>query len=349
MLTMQVGTFAEPSDWAVEFVEPAISDDLLPDLLRGKYQSNIKRYEYILIALEVLEQNNVYVDLVDVNPFTDIADHPYKNEIIKAYNADIVEGYEDNSFRPDAEIKREEVAALVYNLVKSINVNVSLPTTQSAFSDKNLISNWAIPFVEFNYTNSIILGTGKQNGLDTINPLGKTTREQAITLLYKVSKNVSLLSKYEYAPITIEGGKTYSSEELKITGQHVGYDILKNLQLISESDEASIDYISEQSVLLSYTNSSRIEISKFSGIRYMTLVLVDLEDINIQNDFKHLLNQTSLKDAFDSEFDTIVSEFKQDSRYTYSGKFGTNELEGYFDDSGDTRSYKILFKEYGGQ
>ena len=343
LLSMQLSVFADLSDWAVEFVEPAIEENLVPEPLRTKYQDNITRYEYVLIALKVLEQNNINVDITEPNPFTDVSGHVYETEIIKAYNAKIVGGYEDNTFRPDQEIKREEVAALVYNLVKAINPNTELPESKSLFSDNDQISHWAIPYVEFNYVKEIISGTGKINGLDTINPLGKTTREQAITLLYKVSKDVNLLAQYEYDPVTV-GTKTWSSNELKEIGSYVGYDVLKDASVVSERADVVLDELIENSFKLVYQDGSKIEVSNISDTMYVSAVLTNLNNDNAINDYLKLLNSVYSDQVFESDLLKTVEAMKKDNDYVFNDNLGDGSyVECYFEDFGDNAYYNFLY------
>lgn len=344
LLSMQLSVFADPSDWAVEFVEPAIEDNLVPEPLRTKYQDNITRYEYVLIALKVLEQNNVTVEITEPNPFTDISGHAYETEIIKAYNAKIVDGYEDRTFRPNQEIKREEVAALVYNLVKAINPNTELPKSNALFSDNGQISHWAIPFVEFNYIKEIISGTGKINGLDTMNPLGKTTREQAITLLYKVSQNANLLAQYEYDPVA-SGGINWTSEDMKVIGSHVGYKVLKQGETIARRDDVILDELMTTSFKLKYEDESLIEISNINGTMYVSAVLTNLNNVLAQEDYISVLTQLYPDQVFENKFHSVVANLKIDSSNGYSGSLiDGSYVECYYENYGDYSLFNFLYK-----
>lgn len=344
LLLMSLSVFADPSDWAVEFVETAIEEDIVPEPLRTKYQDHIKRYEYVLIALKVLEQNNIRVEITEPNPFVDISGHAYETEIIKAYNAKIVGGYEDQTFRADQEIKREEVAALVYNLVKAINTNTELPESNSLFSDNNQISNWAMPFVEFNYINEIISGTGKINGLDTINPLGKTTREQAITLLYKVSKDVDLLAQYEYDPV-VSGGINWTSEDMKVIGSHVGYQVLKQGETIAERDDVILDELMTTSFKLKYDDDSLIEVSDINGTMYVSAVLTNLNNVLVQEDYISVLTQLYPDQVFENIFNSVVSSMKIDNGNGYSGSLSDGSyVECYYENYGDYSLFNFLYK-----
>jgi len=339
----QVMVFAEPSNWATEFIDEASNDNLIPETLKSDYQNNIKRYEYVLLALRVLDQNNINVEIKDVDPFTDIANHTYKDEIIRAYNAGIVGGYEDNTFRPDNEIKREEVAALVYNLVKAINADTELPASRSTFSDTGKISNWALPFIEFNYVKSIISGTGKVDNLDTIDPLGKTTREQSITLLYKVSINKELLAKVEFDSIESDG-KTWTSEDLNVTASNVGYDALKEAQVIDDRQDVNITDLSNTSFSLTYDDESRIEVSNVYGNIYLNITYMDINNEKVSNDFIELFSNLFEDDEFINEFPKIVEDLKTTGKASRPKLSSGADVEIDSDELNGNKIYYLLYK-----
>jgi hypothetical protein len=312
----QLMVFAEPSNWATEFIDEASNDNLIPETLKADYQNNIKRYEYVLLALRVLDQNNINVEIKETDPFTDIANHTYKDEIIRAYNAGIVGGYEDNTFRPDNEIKREEVAALVYNLVKAINKDTELPSTRSTFSDTDKISNWALPYIEFNYVKSIISGIGKIDNLDTIDPLGKTTREQSITLLYKVSVNQELLAKVDFDSIVVKD-QIVNSDKLNKAAQNIGYDMTNELINISKKEYVNEVDIIPQSYAIIYDAEETITVSKTDGVNYLIMTLTDLNDTQVINDFESVLKAYDSDNLLLTNLDPIISKFKENKRYLY--------------------------------
>jgi len=177
----------EPSSWALEEVNSALSQGFVPSSLQNGYQTDIKRYEYVLLALELLKEKKINIKITSRYPFTDIYDHPYEDEIVQAYNAGIIKGNGDGTFRPDDPITRQEIASLVVNLVKVLDQKETLDTSSSyEYSDQASISSWAKGYINYCYNNNIMNGVGKDgNGKDRIQPLGKATREQAILLWYR--------------------------------------------------------------------------------------------------------------------------------------------------------------------
>ncbi len=345
VLALQSFVFAAPSEWAEEFVENAISEEVLPLELQTDYQKNIKRYEYVLLALKVIDLNKIKVDDSVTNPFNDISNHKNKDDIIKAYNAGLIGGYEDGSFRPDNEISREEIAALVYNLVKSVNSDAGLVESLSIFSDDSQISTWARPFIEFCYKKSIISGTGKIDNLDTINPKGKATREQAVVLIYKVFKDNTLLNKFDYEEITV-GGKIITSNEMNNTAKSLGHDAVQGVLELAKNDEHEIIEISDQHILLEYKNVGIIQIVKTKYEKKMYLDLEVLSEKAILDDYLDLMGLTLENSIKGEEFDNIIAGFKETNNFIYNKTFDDDSFLSASTESFEgVLKYTVLYKE----
>lgn len=76
-------------------------------------QNNITRAEVATIFFRLLTEESREAYYSEVNAFTDVSDGDwYNNAISTLVNADIITGYTDGSFRPDAYITRAELAAI---------------------------------------------------------------------------------------------------------------------------------------------------------------------------------------------------------------------------------------------
>lgn len=192
----------KPSEWAVQEVSEAIEKGLVPEELQANYQSNIKRYQYVLLALKVFEKTGKSTDITDTEPFTDALNHKYGQEIVKAYNAGIVKGDGKGNFFPDNFITRQEIASLVVNLLMQIAPDKDFSVkNRYEYSDSNEISEWARFYIDYCFENKILNGFGN----NVIGPNGNATIEQSIALLYRLAKNEGLLESVdETGPIKIE-------------------------------------------------------------------------------------------------------------------------------------------------
>lgn len=76
-------------------------------------ENNITRAEVATIFFRLLTEESREAYYSEVNAFTDVSDGEwYNNAISTLVNADIITGYTDGSFRPDAYITRAELAAI---------------------------------------------------------------------------------------------------------------------------------------------------------------------------------------------------------------------------------------------
>ncbi|WP_252891599.1 S-layer homology domain-containing protein [Thermoclostridium stercorarium] len=179
-------TKSQPSHWAEEEISEAIAKGLVPEELQTNYQSNIKRYEYVLLALKVFDKTGKQVNTENEKPFNDVLNHKYEQEIVRAYNAGIIKGDGKGNFFPDNYITRQEIASLVVNLLMRISPEKDFSVKNSyEYSDESEISDWAKYYIDYCFENKILTGYGN----NVIDPKGNATIEQSIALLYRLAKN----------------------------------------------------------------------------------------------------------------------------------------------------------------
>lgn len=80
-------------------------------------------------------------------PLTDVApDAWYANAVIWGYNHGVTEGFEDNTFRPDNVISRQELAVMIYGMLfgdSSILTEDDIKLALGTFKDGDQIASWA--------------------------------------------------------------------------------------------------------------------------------------------------------------------------------------------------------------
>lgn len=194
-----------PSQWAQEDVKEAIKHSVVHHILRGNYQTSIKRYEYVLLALNVLDKKNKSIPIIKKHPFSDILGHDYEDEIVRAYNAGLIKGYSDGTFQPEKLITRQEIALLVVNLVSAIDPSKDMTVSKNfEYGDSTNISSWALNSINYCFENEILKGVGKNYaGLDVINPHGHASIEQAIVLLYRLSQKEQLIQQKDFGTVVV--------------------------------------------------------------------------------------------------------------------------------------------------
>ena len=85
----------------------------------------------------------------------------YADAVIWAYNAGVVSGYEDGTFRPGRAITRQEMAVMFYGMLfgtDSILAEDDIKLALSAFKDGDTVASWAREAVAVCYISGIMVG-----------------------------------------------------------------------------------------------------------------------------------------------------------------------------------------------
>ena len=190
-----VVTFAEDPDWEPEPEEPAMP---FVDVNEGDWFYDVVLYAYenglmtgtsadtfapntattrgmIVSMLARLEG----VTSAESAGFTDVADNDwYATAVNWAASVGVVNGYEDNTFRPNAPITREQMAAILYNYADYKGYDVSARADLSDYADAASISSWAEDVLAWANAEGLINGMTAT----TIDPQGATTRAQTAAM-----------------------------------------------------------------------------------------------------------------------------------------------------------------------
>ena len=110
----------------------------------------------------------------------------YYDEVGKAVCAQYIAGYNDGTFRPDANITRQEAAVMLSRIVTAPKTMLS----SSQFEDGETIDTWAKSSVDFVYSKGYMKGDN-HNRFD---PKGKLTRAQAAQLIYSLLQGETIAS-----------------------------------------------------------------------------------------------------------------------------------------------------------
>lgn len=299
----------KPSQWAEPEVYSAIEKMLVPKLLQSNYQANIKRYEYVLLALEVYDIAGKNADIKDNAPFGDVKGHTYELDIVRAYNAGIIKGDGKGSFFPDKNITRQEIASLVVNLLKQISPtrDYNLKSTYP-YADRIEIADWAAYYIDYCYENKILNGTGN-NKMD---PKGNATIEQSIALLYRLANSEQLLQKSAYGTLQIYDDGRIKEIAPKIIDTFVEtysketFNVIKELTNIDNFD---ILNLYGQGVSLVVNNHSMSLYDDGTDI-VCDMLISDANDKLIVSTYKQLLSAINASEQALLLFDKHVIQMK---------------------------------------
>ena len=126
----------------------------------------------------------------DASTFKDVpAGKWYTNAVTWCASKGIVSGYPDKTFKPDAAIKRQEIATILRKYAEVNGKNVKASGDLSKFSDQAKVSNYAKDAMKWAVGNKMISGN-KIGSAVLLDPLGTTTRAQAAVILKAYCENI---------------------------------------------------------------------------------------------------------------------------------------------------------------
>ncbi len=167
------------SDWARPELEQARDEGILPESLLGTSMIQpITRLEFCQGLVLTYEARFGAAPAGDA-AFSDTIDA----SVLSAAGLGLVRGYSDGTFRPFQSISREELMVMLCRLVRLWDPSFSGGSAAlSAFSDQGKISSWARSDVAA----LVDAGLAKGTGGGRLNPLGTTTRQEAMALLVRL-------------------------------------------------------------------------------------------------------------------------------------------------------------------
>ena len=111
--------------------------------------------------------------------FADVDDEWYATAVNWAANVGVVNGYEDNTFRPNTAITREQLAAILMNYAAYKGEDVSNRADLANYTDQP--STWAEGAMSWAVAEGLISGVTA----DTLQPQGAATRAQVAAILQR--------------------------------------------------------------------------------------------------------------------------------------------------------------------
>lgn len=163
-------------DWAKNAIHMLARADIINGDGNGKFNpgASIKREEFVKMivlafGLKPVRKHVVFSD-VDVNAW-------YYDYVCTAADLGIVNGIGDNRFGTGEPISREEVCTIIYRV---LNASEDANDYLTGFSDRNEVSEWALPALNYLVGKNVINGVNK----DSIAPADFCNRAQTAKIVY---------------------------------------------------------------------------------------------------------------------------------------------------------------------
>lgn len=155
-------TFADAqSGWYKPAVDFAQASGLMSGMGDNKFAPDVTTTRAMVaqVMYELADEPDVF-DLTC--PLSDVDSTAwYADAVTWAYNAGVVSGYEDGTFRPGRAITRQEMAVMFYGMLfgtDSILVEDDIKIALGAFKDGDTVASWAREAVAVCYISGIMVG-----------------------------------------------------------------------------------------------------------------------------------------------------------------------------------------------
>jgi hypothetical protein len=135
------------------------------------------RAEFVAILVKAL---NLSVVKPDTPAFADVAPGDwYYGPVETAVTANLVKGYTNNEFLPNAPITRQEIAAILVQALGKANDAAANASAITGFTDDSMITGWARGFVAEAVKNGLL--KGYPDG--SFGPMNNATRAEACAMI----------------------------------------------------------------------------------------------------------------------------------------------------------------------
>ncbi len=286
--------------WAKEYIEYGVEKGYINGYTDNTFKPNktVTRAEFskmINSALGISGQT--------ASEFNDVEDEDwFSNDVKRALYAGYIKGYdEDNTFRPNIPISRQEAAVVFSRIVLPVTQKASL----DSFKDKADIADWAqdaIATIAFKgYMN------GDQNG--NVLPKGQLTRAEAAKLISELIKNENVVNGVQEIKKSQTVSQTIFTDGLVIDAQDDAEILLEDCRILGNIE------VKSGMVVLSLGNSSADVITNnCTG------------DLTLMADKNSAVNQLIVHQPMYAVGDTVAKVMLEGQDL----QSGTVELEGKF-------------------
>jgi hypothetical protein len=184
------------------------------------------------MLVTVLYRNDGEPPVTGSSSFTDVAAGKWYTDAIQWASANgIVTGYEDNLFKGDEDISREQIASILYRFALYKKQDVSQGAELSGYADSAQVSDWALPGLKWAVAKGIINGRSE----NVLAAKEKVNRAEVATMIYRYLEPGSVTQLPVNQPeqvIQTETGNDTLSEE---------YQNLRSEGLDEFSNSRSVD------------------------------------------------------------------------------------------------------------
>ena len=162
--------------WYKDAVQYAYDNGLMTGVSATEFAPEATTTRAMIVSILARLEN---VTTAEAAGFADVDDEWYATAVNWAANVGVVNGYEDNTFRPNTAITREQLAAILMNYAAYKGEDVSARADLATYTDQP--STWAEEAMSWAVAEGLITGVTA----DTLQPQGAATRAQVAAILQR--------------------------------------------------------------------------------------------------------------------------------------------------------------------
>lgn len=167
------------NDWFFDPVCYVYSEGLMTGTSATTFAPNATTTRAMIVSILARQEN---VTAAEEAGFTDVAENDwYATAVNWAANNGIVAGFEDATFRPNAPITREQLAAILCNYSAWKGEDTSARADLDEYTDAISISSWATDTMSWAVAEQLLAGVTE----NTLEPQGAATRAQVAAVLQR--------------------------------------------------------------------------------------------------------------------------------------------------------------------
>ena len=165
-----------PDAWYKDAIQYAYDNGLMTGVSATEFAPEATTTRAMIVSILARLEN---VTSAEAAGFADVTDEWYATAVNWAANVGVVNGYEDNTFRPNTAITREQLAAILMNYAAYKSEDVSNRADLTSYIDQP--STWAQEAISWSVAEGLLTGVTA----DTLQPQRAATRAQVAAILQR--------------------------------------------------------------------------------------------------------------------------------------------------------------------
>ena len=176
VVVSDIFTDVAPNAWYTAAIQYAYDNGLMTGVSDTEFAPEATTTRAMIVSILARLEG---VESAEAAGFADVEGEWYATAVNWAANVGVVNGYEDNTFKPNTAITREQLAAILMNYASYKGEDVSNRADLTSYTDQP--SAWAEEAMQWAVAEGLISGVTT----DTLQPQGAATRAQVAAILQR--------------------------------------------------------------------------------------------------------------------------------------------------------------------